>query len=523
MSSPTIENIIVVMLENRSYDNILGGLYLASNGAPYNTPPSGQSELEGLANPSGQPGSNFYNPNPSVSVETIPIGNQTTPTQVGGEGTYYPPTTIPVIDPGEFFFDMACQITGSLQTSNPYSSWPPSSTASRMQGFTVDYAQQSGTSKNIADVMNYFTPVQVPVSAWLANNFGVCDQWFASVPTQTFTNRVFSHCAAPAVSENFSLVDDLQYITDTLTSLPSIFSVLDAAYPNSSTPNWKVYFHDYSITLFTVPYVKNAAISAQNRNVATYDNTDWGTETPQPVTSLFGPIQGPLGGVPTTFMEDLANGTLPMYSVVEPRYSNGYISQDKRLTPYSYPPNSNHPGAANFPTAKGNTLGPDNPPIDVADGEAFLKQIYNALQQSSYWNKTLLIITYDEHGGCYDHVTPPVAVPPGQTTSTPAITIPAAKDDLDPAAGGFNFNVYGCRVPAIIVSPYISAGSRITPTSGTFDHTSIIRTVWDIFLTNAHPPNPPSVSSLTERDAEGSAASLYPLLDFNIFNNPGQL
>ena len=151
------------------------------------------------------------------------------------------------------------------------------------------------------------------------------------------------------------------------------------------------------------------------------------------------------------------------------------------------------------------------------------KQLYNALQQSSYWNKTLLIITYDEHGGCYDHVTPPVAVPPGQTTNTPSITIPAAKNTVDPTAAGFNFNVYGCRVPAIIVSPYISAGSRITPTSGAFDHTSIIRTVWDIFFTNAKPLNAPSVSSLTQRDAEGSAASLYPSLDFSIFNNPGQL
>ncbi len=522
MSSPTIENVIVVMLENRSYDNMLGGLYLASNGAPYNAPPSGQAELEGLANPSGEPGSNFTNPNPTGSG-TISIGNQTTPTQVGGKGTYYPPTTIPLIDPGEFFFDMAWQITGSYQAANPYATWP-SSTIHPMQGFTIDYANQEGTSENVPDVMNYFTPVQVPVTAWLANNFGVCDQWFASVPTQTFTNRVFSHCAAPAVSGNFSLVDDPQYIFDQLTSLPSIFSVLDEAYPDSSKPNWKVYFHDYSITLFTVPYVLNKALSPDNSNVATYDNTDWGTETPRPVTSLLlGLKQASLGAVPPTFMEDLANGTLPMYSVIEPRYSNGFISEDERLTPYSYPPNSNHPGAANLPSLTGSTVGPNNPPIDVADGEAFLKQLYNALQQSGYWDKTLLIITYDEHGGCYDHVTPPPAVPPGKTTSSPSITIPPAEVLLDSTADNFNFNVYGCRVPTIIVSPYITAGSRITPISGTFDHTSIIRTVWDIFLTNANPPNPPSISSLTKRDAEGSAASLYPLLDFSIFNNPGQL
>ena len=536
MSTPTIENIIVVMLENRSYDNLLGGLYLASNAAPYNAPPSGQAELNGLANSSGQPG-NYSNPNPNSPGETIPIANQTAPTQVGGAGTYYPPTAIPLIDPGEFLGDMAWQITGSQQSTNPYSTWPPSSTANLMQGFTDNYANQiiqTVPSNNIPDVMNYFTPSQVPVSAWLANNFGVCDQWFASVPTQTFTNRAFSHCAAPVVyqdgSNSYSLVDDAQYV-DSIISLPSIFSELDAAYSNSSTPNWKVYFHDYCITMLTVPYVMNAALSSQNRNVATYDRSDWGTSTPQPITSLLGPGQSPLGAVPSTFMEDLENGTLPMYSVIEPRYSNGIIYQKHSLTPYSYPANSNHPGGANYPTLKGSPVGATNPPIDVADGEAFLKQLYNALQQSSYWNKTLLIITYDEHGGCFDHVAPPAATPPGQTTNTPSIAIPPAWGDvkviididIDPPANGFGFNVYGCRVPAIIVSPYISAGSRITPTSGTFDHASIIRTVWDIFFTNAQPPNPPAVSSLTQRDAEGNAASLYPSLDFSIFNNPGQL
>lgn len=534
MSSPTIENIIVVMLENRSYDNILGGLYLTSNAAPYNTAPSGQTELDGLANSSGQPSSNYSNPNPN-STTPIPIGNQTTPTQLGGTGTYYPSTAIPVIDPGEFFSDMAWQITGSQQSTNPYSSWPPSSTNKQMQGFTLDYANQSGTSKNIPDVMNYFTPAQVPVTAWLANNFGVCDKWFASVPTQTFTNRVFSHCAAPAIyqddSNSYSLVDDAQYV-DSIIDLPSIFSQLDAAYPNNSMPNWKVYFHDYSITMLTVPYVMSAALSPRNLNVATYDHSDWGTVTPQPITSIVGPLQTPLGGgIPSTFMEDLQKGTLPMYSVIEPRYSNGVINQAGNLTPYSYPANSNHPGGANYPSLEGSPVSASNPPIDVADGEAFLKQLYNALQQSNYWDKSLLIITYDEHGGCYDHVPPPTATPPGQTTNTDSITIPTAwgdvkalfTKDIDPPANGFNFNVYGCRVPAIIVSPYISAGTQITPTSGTFDHTSIIRTVWDIFFTNANPPNPPSVSSLTQRDAEGSAASLYPSLDFSIFNNPGQL
>jgi phospholipase C len=493
----------------------------------------------------------------------IPIGNQTAPTQIGGAGTYYPPTTIPVIDPGEPFGDMAWQITGSKQSSNPYVSWPPSSTANLMQGFTWDYANQhfltvTPPASNYHDVMNYFTPAQVPVTAWLANNFGVCDQWFASVPTHTFTNRAFTHCAAPGLhfdspgsSHNHSFVDDPQYI-EPQWNIPSIFYMLDAAYPDSTSPNWKVYFHDYCISMFTVPYVMDAAITNGNANgnIATYDNSDWGTETPQPITLLLPIEQMPLRKVASTFMEDLRNGTLPKYSFIEPRYSNGRIyNSDKSITPNSYPPNCNHPGAASL---AGLAIPPDpvcatNPPIDVADGEAFLKQLYNALNQSQYWDKTLLIITYDEHGGCYDHVPPPVftppqnvpasstllgstietTVPPGSTnptSTTPSIDIPAASNLLDKSSDGFQYNVYGCRVPTIIVSPYIQPGMQITPPSDSanpFDHASIIKTIWDIFFTNGNPPNPPTVSSLTNRDA--AAPSLYGLLDFSINNNPGQL
>lgn len=569
MSTPTIENIIVVMLENRSYDNMLGGLYLNSNTTPYNTPPASQSGLNGLRDVNGNP-KDLSNPYPSSSNSKppIPIGNQTAPTQIGGTGASYPPTTIPVIDPGEPFGDMAWQITGSKQSSNPYVSWPPLSTENLMQGFTGDYASLAGLNvtpppSNYPDVMNYFTPAQVPVTAWLANKFGVCDQWFASAPTHTFANRAFVHCAAPGLyfdssspSDNHSFIDDPQYI-ETQWNIPSIFYMLDAAYPESaSNPNWKVYFHDYAISLFTVPYVMEAAITNGNANgnLATYDNTDWGNETPQPITWLLPREQTALKNVASTFMEDLQNGTLPKYSFIEPRYTNGIIyssnpSDVKSITPNSYPANCNHPGGSNYPgfAVPPNPVGSTNPPIDVANGEAFLQQLYNALNQSQYWDKTLLIITYDEHGGCYDHVPPPVftppkdapasstalgmtietTVPPGSkspTSTTPSIDIPAASNVLDKASDGFQYNVYGCRVPTIIVSPYIKPGMQITPQSGStnpFDHASIIKTIWDIFFTNGNPTNPPAVSSLTNRDA--AAPSLYDALDFTISNNPGQL
>ena len=512
-SGPTITNIIVVMLENRSYDNVLGWLYNPSNQPPYNQAPPEQNNLNGLKG-------DETNPPTQQGGAPIKVMNQTTTTD-GKTKAVYAGTTVPIYDPGEPFGDMAQQILGgpSVPSENPYNTatWPPDS-KSLMQGFTLNYAQLTGPldiekvpPANYPDVMNYFTPAQVPVTAWLARNFAVCDQWFASVPTHTLTNRAFAHCAAPAVHKeidgnSFSLIDDGQYVTDLIITLPSVFSQLDEAFPESasgSPPNWKVYFHDYSISTMIAPYVYSKGKSSDNVNLATYDYSDWGADPdPLPMAhpeTLVHPLGTRIGALPTTFLEDLANQTLPKYAFIEPRYSNNYA-------PIHNPPNSNHPGGAGYLDL---VVSDENAPIDVADGEAFLKQLYNALRGSHYWQSSLLIITYDEHGGVYDHVVPPAvpkeAVPPGPN-------IPPVRDLVARVADGFNFNVYGCRVPAIIVSPFIKAGTTIRPKAGfpPFDHASILKTVWDCFNI---------ADSLTKRDA--AAPSLYTSLSCTADNTTG--
>jgi phospholipase C len=113
--------------------------------------------------------------------------------------------------------------------------------------------------------------------------------------------------------------------------------------------------------------------------------------------------------------------------------------------------------------------------------------VYNCLRASRAWRKTLLVITYDEHGGCYDHVPPPAAVPPEQATANQT----------------FTFDRYGVRVPAVIVAPYIQAGTIFGRSSTPFDHTSIIATVHKRFGTqmltprDAGAPDLDSVLSLT--------------------------
>jgi len=136
-SAPALEHVIVVMLENRSYDNVLGWLYNTGNDPPYQHPPPGQSDLQGLAG-------NETNPGVGPVVEPVCVADQ--PRTTDGTRTY-PGTAIPIHDPGEPFRDMAQQIVGgdAPPTSNPYdmACWPP---AGAMQGFTPNYARQLGPS-----------------------------------------------------------------------------------------------------------------------------------------------------------------------------------------------------------------------------------------------------------------------------------------------------------------------------------------------------------------------------------------
>ena len=136
-----------------------------------------------------------------------------------------------------------------------------------------------------------------------------------------------------------------------------------------------------------------------------------------------------------TFKADAHNGTLPRYSFVEPSFV--------------FQPDDQHP------------------PHDVSLGDRLLLDIWTAISTGPHWNSTLLIITYDEHGGCYDHVPPPWGA-----------AIPDAASN--PGQQGFRFNRFGVRVPAVVVSPLIESGTVFrSPTGIPFDHTSVLATLRD--------------------------------------------
>src|SRR5262249_11658881 len=144
------------------------------------------------------------------------------------------------------------------------------------------------------------------------------------------------------------------------------------------------------------------------------------------------------------FQERAADGTLPAYTFLEPSFgANG---------------NSQHPN------------------YDVALGENLMFDVYTALRNGPKWHATLLIVTYDEHGGNYDHVPPPhTAVAPDDSV----------------AEFPFDFSRFGVRVPALLVSPRIAAGTVFRANNGTIDHTSVLKTIEERW----------QIAPLTRRDA----------------------
>jgi phospholipase C len=136
------------------------------------------------------------------------------------------------------------------------------------------------------------------------------------------------------------------------------------------------------------------------------------------------------------FHDDCASDSLPQYSFVEP----------------------------DFLSARAND---EHPPHDVSAGERFLAAVWQAVSGSPAWTNTLLLITYDEHGGCFDHVLPP---------SNAICPDPAS----NPGRGGFSFDRFGVRVPAVVVSPFIERGTVFrSPTGAPYDHTSVLATLRD--------------------------------------------
>jgi phospholipase C len=371
-----IQNVFVLMLENRAFDHLLGFSGVTGTDAVSGRPTS----VQGLS-----------------GVESNRYGGQTYLVTPGAAGS-------PPVDPGHEFLDVLEQLCGADATHAPGAAYPAINNGGFVSDYAVSHTDNEGNAPgDLGSILKGFSPGELPILNFLAKQFAVCDHWFASVPGPTWPNRMFAFAASssgldhsPTTAEmlTWETIDGIEF------SNGSSFDALGRA----SNAGWRIYAGD---EFPVVAALKGITLG----DIHTFDE----------------------------FAADIAGPSYPwLYTWIEPNYGD-IVSGTYRGG------NSQHP-------------------LDgVTQGEKLIKSTYEALRSSPRWDTGLLIITWDEHGGFYDHVAPPRAIPPGDTT-------PGSKYNQY----GFTFAQYGVRVPAVIVSPRIPAN---TVDHRPYDHSSIPATL----------------------------------------------
>lgn len=327
-----------------------------------------------------------------------------------------------------------------------------------MQGFVINYATVPDATP--ADIMQYFVAENVPVTHALASAYAVSDRYFASGPVQTWPNRLFSLCGTPCFDANTqtAYLNNPEYphyplMIGQMDQL-SIFEQLDNA-----GRSWKIYYDDEAPVAAIIKYVDDHWDHILDGGNVWKFNAE---------PDIFH----------HDFFDDVKNNRLPTFSLIEPRYQMLSALGHKA-------PNSNHPGDS-MPVCKSGI------PINVSCGEQLLAEVFQALVANpDLFATTLLVVTYDEHGGVFDHVFPPTATSP----------YPAG------AVTGFNYEVYGVRVPALFINPFVTPGIFRPPNDlPPFDHTSLLATLRDQFnLSGSLSPRvdvAPTFAGLIESGAE---------------------
>jgi len=398
----TFEHVVVLMLENRSFDNVLG--YLYENGVPDG------KHFEGVV------GNNLTNPDEDGSL--VPVSTQT---------NFHEPYP----DPGEEFDHITAQL---------FSGAPPVGVP-KMQGFVKDYfctlKALTGWTGSAAEqspaIMQCFTPSSIPVLSGLAQQFAVFDHWFCAVPSQTWCNRAFWHAATSwGWVNNPPLHGDAPWDLDNWAESskgPTLFDLMETKF---GTGSWHVYED------LAVPFTKLI---------------HWGDLKDKLGEDYFRYFEG---GRPffTNFFHDCAKGKLPRYSFIEPHFIN--LFEDVLWH------DDMHPSSFD------STLYSDGGPGSVLLGDRIVWKVYQAIRNSSSvsgnnWQNTLLIITFDEHGGGYDHIPPPATCSPDTTEFNTGM-----------GQEGFDFKRLGLRVPMVMVSANIAENTIV---NSPMHHCSFLQTM----------------------------------------------
>jgi phospholipase C len=374
MAFDQIEHVFVLMLENRSFDHLLGFSGISGTDAACGV----QTTVKGLA------------------------GTETNSYQGKVSTVSHPADYAMVVDPGHEFTDVLCQLCGTEAKYVPGGEYPPIDNS----GFVASYAEvctKANQQRDVGEILKCYAPEQLPVLTALAREFAVCDAWHASMPGPTWPNRMFVHAASSAGLDHSPTTAEIA-----LWEIASGFSF----------PNGDIFDR----------------LSAKGLQRRLYAGDSF-------------PMMAALKGIRLSdihpyekFAADLQGPFPYSYVFIEPSYA--------LLNDY-----------------KGSTS--EHPLDDVRLGEGLLKATYEAIRNSAIWKSSIFIITWDEHGGFFDHVSPPRAVAPGDTSPT-----------ADHNKYGFTFERYGPRVPAVVVSPWIP---KNVVDHRLYDHSSVPATIEEVF------------------------------------------
>ena len=396
-----INHIIFMAQENRSFDHYFGSLrqYWSQNGFR-------DQSFDGLPQ---------FNPKSGIPPLFGPP-----PSNPGCDPAFPPPNdcTIDGNSPAVASFKVLTQCTENTSPSwnESHVFWalndPTGKSPALLNGFVYAGAHDARVinfnDKNGVRAMGYYNGDDLNYYYFMASNFATSDRWFSPVMSRTHPNRDYL-IAATSQGTVYPLgtdKGDSQLLTAT-----TIFQELQAA-----GISWKIYVNPTNTGCTGPPY--SAACLLKSSYV---QNFQWGQGIPTNYPNNIGTI-----GIPNSdFDNDLANGTLPQVAQIEPASDAGLDE---------HPSNS------------------DQVPSQLQPGAAYVASIVNSLMGSTSWQDSAFILTFDEAGGLYDHVSPHRAVSPDGIQ--PKDLLPGDICTGTNTGPTCNFTYTGYRVPLIVVSPF---------------------------------------------------------------------
>jgi phospholipase C len=394
---------------------------------------------------------------PDQSFDGLPQFNPTSgPAPLRGSAP-----TNPGCDPRFVFPPADCTIGGnspkvgsfpmvSMCIENPSPSWNedhvdwnlsnPLSASPGLNGFVWTAAHDARTNlPPLTDVdgvraMAYYDETNLPYYYFMASNFSTSDRWFSPVMSRTQPNRMFM-LAATSAGHAYPLPAGGSPLAN-----QTIFDLLENA-----GVTWKVYVTDLT---HATPPVEDSTLNMFTA-AGKYPNNI------VPVSQ---------------FLNDVANGTLPSVAYIDPGFSSGL---------------DEHPG-----------LDDGAPGGSVQLGSQYVSTLINALMQSSSWQDSVFILTFDEFGGFFDHVPPQPAVSPDGIKPVDLLPGDICTQGTGPTC---DFVYTGYRVPLIVISPFAKKNY--------VSHTVADYTAWLKFVETRF-----NLPSLTKRDA--AQIDMTEFLDF---------